>query len=568
MVAMSEHQQPTRPGPRRLPWGNRLTFRLSLALGLGAAVILLGLGAWNLRLQREHLTDLVGISAEETAGTIRRATRNAMLHDRPEEVASILEDIVAQESVQQLRIFAKEGRVISSTNDAEIGSSVDQRAEMCVVCHDRPVPLTELDFERRQRLFHNEEGAQLLGVTMPIPNEPACSNAACHAHAPEDEILGILDIHLSLEPVDAHLADSERQLGIGLAVLVVAMLVVAVWMNWRLVLRPVRRLTRATARVAAGDLEGRLPIESRTELGVLAQSWNQMVEELARTRGELEDWSRTLEERVAEKTGQLETAVQQMIVVEKMASLGKLAAVVAHELNNPLTGIHTYARLLARRLQEAEQRGADATAGSNPTMGEALELIGNEASRCGEIVRNLLAFSRGSGARFVAQDLGPVLQRAAMLVRHQAEMRRIRMLVEVPGDLPPVECDAGQVEQLVLALAMNGIDAIGEQGELRLSVANNPAGDGVVLKVSDDGCGIRQEDLHRIFEPFFTTKGEGRSVGLGLAVVYGIVDRHHGAIQVESELGEGTTFTAHLPLRQPDSEPEPKSAAVAVGSGA
>ncbi len=565
---MPDSNPTSRSRSRRLPLGNRLAFRLSLALGFGAAVVLLALGAWNLQMQREHLTDLVGISAEGTAETIRGATRDAMMRNQPEEAARILHDIAAQPAIKRLRIFAKEGRVITSTESEEVGSSVDQTAEMCIACHAKPEPLASLDFERRQREFHDEDGHHVLGVTTPIYNEPACSNAACHAHGPEDEILGILDIQLSLEPVYAHLEASERQLGIGLFVLVVTMLAASVWLSWSLVLRPVRRLTRATESVAAGNLDTRLPVQSRTELGVLAHSWNEMVEELAKTRTELEDWSRTLEDRVEEKTQQLENAVQQMIVVEKMASLGKLAAVVAHELNNPLTGIGTYARLLSRRLSECVAAGRDPAAEGNPSMAEALDLISTESARCGEIVRNLLAFSRGSGARFMRQDLGPVLQRAALLIRHQAEMRNIRLIANTDGDLPLVECDAGQVEQLVLALAMNGVDAIGESGELEIRASRNPDTGGAVIRVRDTGCGIRQEDLHRIFEPFYTNKGEGRSVGLGLAVVYGIVDRHHGAIQVESELGQGTTFTVHLPLEQPSEAGEEEPVVAAAGGAA
>jgi two-component system NtrC family sensor kinase len=552
---MSQVRKPV--GPRRLPLGNRLAFRLGLALVGCAGVVLLAVGAWNLQLQREHLTQLVGVSAEDTASTIRGATRDAMLRNEPEEVGRILQDIAAQESIHAVRIFAKEGRVINSTESEELGRTYDEQAEMCIICHERPVPLASVELERRQREFYDEEGDHVLGVIMPIANEPACSNAACHAHDSDGQLLGILDLQLSLDRVDALLAGSEKQLGLGLAVLAAAMLVASVTLTWSFVLRPVRRLTRATEKLAAGRYDSMLPVESRTELGLMAASWNTMVEELARARGELEDWSRTLEQRVADKTAQLETAVQQMIVVEKMASLGKLAAVVAHELNNPLTGIGTYARLLRRRVEQAAAQGGPLEAGENPSMNEALELIAAEAARCGEIVRNLLAFSRGSGARFTPQDLAPVLHRASLLVRHQAEMRGIRLRQEIADDLPPVERDAGQIEQLVLALAMNGVDAIGEKGELVLRAKPSPGGESVVLQVSDDGCGIPQEDLHRIFEPFFTRKGGQRSVGLGLAVVYGIVDRHHGAIQVESEIGQGTTFTVHLPLRQPKDKARP-----------
>ena len=227
---MSDSRDPV--GPRRLPWGNRLSFRLSLALGFGAAVVLLGLGAWNLRLQRAHLTDLVGMSAEGSAETIRRATRGAMLHARPEEVARILDDIAAQESVRRIRIFDKQGGIITSTEAGEVGNFVDKSAEMCWGCHAREQPLHSLDLEDRQREFDDGQGEHVLGVIAPIRNEPDCSNAACHAHPAEQKVLGVLDVQLSLAPVDAHLVASERQLGVGLLLLVVAMLAAAMWLSW------------------------------------------------------------------------------------------------------------------------------------------------------------------------------------------------------------------------------------------------------------------------------------------------------------------------------------------------
>ncbi|RMH04925.1 MAG: sensor histidine kinase [Planctomycetota bacterium] len=554
------------PARVRLPWGNRLAFRLSVGLGAGSTLVLLAVGAWNLHRQRSQLTDLVGLSAEGSAETIRRATRNAMLQNEPEDVDRILQDIAAQSGVRRIRIFDKQGRIITSTDAHEVGDYVDKGAEMCWGCHAREEPLQSLDLEDRQREFTDSEGEHVLGVIAPIRNEPDCANAACHAHSAGQRVLGVLDVQLSLAPVDAHLLASERRLGLGLFMLVVAVVGVALALAWRLILRPVQRLTLATQRVRDGRLDTRLPVTSRTELGLLARSWNEMIEELARTRAELEDWSRTLEERVSEKTRQLEVAVQQMIVVEKMASLGKLAAVVAHELNNPLTGIGTYARLLGRRLAACAEAGREIEDGQVPSIAGTLDLIADEAGRCGEIVRNLLAFSRGNGARCLPESLPPILQRAALLLRHQAEMRSIELVVDAADGLPQVECDAGQIEQMILALGMNALDAVGRDGRVEIRAEANGR-DGVVLLVRDNGCGIRKEDLHRIFEPFYTTKEGGRSVGLGLAVVYGIVERHHGAIQVDSEPGVGTTFHIHLPLRQP-TEPTPAAPASVAGGAA
>ena len=273
-----------------------------------------------------------------------------------------------------------------------------------------------------------------------------------------------------------------------------------------------------------------------------------MTSEVQRSREELEGLNRTLEQRVDEKTRQLEHTHRQMVVVEKMASLGKLAAVVAHEINNPLAGIRTYARLLRR--QFASGTAAPPTAEQAAETDRILQMVDGEAGRCGDIVRNLLAFSRQAGARLAEEDLSPVVERCRMLLKHQAEMLSVTLETRVEPDLPKVVCDAAQVQQVILALAMNALEATPSDG--RVSIEASRDGDGVGLAVSDTGWGIPKDHLDRIFEPFFTTKEAGKGVGLGLAVVYGIVSAHHGTIDVESEPGRGTTFTVHLPARQPE----------------
>jgi two-component system NtrC family sensor kinase len=181
-------------------------------------------------------------------------------------------------------------------------------------------------------------------------------------------------------------------------------------------------------------------------------------------------------------------------------------------------------------------------------------MMESEAARCGDIVRNMLLFSRESPARFAEADLRPVIERGLMLLRHQAELLGVALEGEVAPDLPRIVCDASQVEQMLLALTMNGLEATPAGGQVRLSARPAPENGGIVLAVADTGCGIPPEDQTRIFEPFFTTKEQGKGVGLGLAVVYGIVNRHQGRIELQSRPG-ATVFTIHLPARPPEGAP-------------
>ncbi len=530
---------------------HRLAFRLGAALFVATAAILLAASAWNLRLQRGHLTRLVVTNAAERADDIRRSTREAMLHNRPGEVGRIIDALASEPPIERIRLFDKRGHIRSSSAPGEIGTLVDVVAEQCVSCHRPGETLSRLAGPERARIFEAADGSRVLGVIAPIRNEAACSEAACHAHPAAQSILGVLDVQLSLRGVDRSLADSERQMLLGLLGTALAVLALSWLLIWWLVLRPVGRLTEGATRVAAGALSTHLPVTSSDEIGEMTAAWNAMIAKLGKAQIVLERWGRTLEQKVEEKTEELERAHQRVLLVEKMASVGKLAAVVAHEINNPLTGIATYARLLRRR------RASPGTAADVSSPAEAddadriLELIEEEAGRCGEIVRHLLLLSRSPATRFEEADLRPVLERCLLLLRPEAERRGLDLALELPGDGLSLTCDAAQVEQVVMALALNALEASSDGGSVTLAARLDEWSGEAVLEVRDHGRGIPAEDLERVFEPFFTTKADGDGVGLGLAVVYGIVERHHGRIEVDSRPRAGTVVTVRLPLRQP-----------------
>jgi two-component system NtrC family sensor kinase len=519
---------------------------MGLALCLGAAAILWIADRLSLERQRSQIEALVALSADRMGEMARRATHDVMLRNDAEGVRRVVANIGAQEDVTRIRVYNKEGRVRFSSEPSEEGTLVSIHSDECIACHAEAQPKAGLDRRDRIRMLRGAPDGRVLGIITPIYNEPAC--ASCHVHPASQRVLGVLDVRLSMARADAMVLASERQMQYGLLATGLSVLLLSFALLWAFVLRPVRRLRRAMERAGEGDLTAHVPVRSGDEMGTLALAWNEMTTDLHEARAQLEGLNRTLEHRVAEKTRQLEATHHQMVIVEKMASLGKLAAVVAHEINNPLAGIRTYARLLRRQFRESG--GAAPPKEQLQETDRILEMVDGEAGRCGDIVRNLLAFSRQSGARFAEEDMGAVVERCRMLVKHQAEMLSVTLEAAADRDLPKVVCDASQIQQMILALVMNALEATPPEG--RVSIEARRDGDGVRLVVADTGAGIPPEHLDRIFEPFFTTKEAGKGVGLGLAVVYGIVTRHHARIDVQSGPGRGTTFTIRMPARQPD----------------
>jgi len=532
-------------GSGATPWrrlGHTLSARLIVLLLAGMVGIFVLLGYLNIRLHRRHLEAATLLAAERMSDVIQHATTYHMLRNDRDALYQSISTMASEPGVVRIRIFNQEGRISFSSDAAEVNSYVDKRGEACYACHAQAQPLLKLDRPDRFRIF-KAGSHRVLGIITPIENQPSCSTAACHAHPAEQQVLGVLDTNMSLARADADLRESSIRM---LAYTIFAVLLIAVVSGifvWRVVHIPVKKLTAGTNRLARGELGYQLDIVSRDELGELALSFNQMSRQLREAREEAEIWAQTLEARVEDKTRDLKHAHQQVMQAEKMASIGKLAATVAHEINNPLAGILTYAKLLRKWLDRdgwnAQRR--DEVRGS-------LELIESESRRCGEIVRNLLTFSRSSPMNLQWVDLNPVIDRCVRLVQHQTELNNVQLQPQLAENLPQVQCDAAQIEQLLLALIMNAIDALPHGGNLWVRSRMVPEVGAVQLEVQDDGVGIPESILPNLFEPFFTTKEKGHGVGLGLAISKGIVERHRGRIDVDSKPGQGTKFTISMPV--------------------
>ena len=514
---------------------------------IGSMVVIFGLiGVLSVRMHRQHLMEAVIMTADGTSDVIRRSTRYSMLKNEREAVYQIINTIAHEPGMIKIRIFNKEGKITFSTDALEINSFVNKQAEACYGCHSRAQPLSKLSSPDRSRDYYTPDKKHVLGLIRPIENEPACASANCHAHPEGKEILGVLDVVMSLDKVDANIAERGRKMLWQLLGAMVAISGICIIFILFMVHRPVKKILLGTHRVARGDLDFSINIDSNDEIGELGNSFNQMTQEIKKARAEITSWAQTLEKRVEERTEQLRHAHAQILQAEKMASVGKLAAIVAHEINNPLAGIRTYARLLLKKLAKNELP-AELSQDSQNFLG----IIESESARCGEIVKNLLQFSRPSKLELCRNNINTLLRQAIRLVQHQIDLLNAEARLLLADDLPEITCDGQKVQQALVALFINACEAMPQEGGvLEVQTYLRTERQGVEITVSDNGVGMDEETCSHIFEPFFTTKEEeeqGMGLGLGLSVVLGIINLHQGQISVQSQKGRGTTFTIFLP---------------------
>ena len=293
---------------------------------------------------------------------------------------------------------------------------------------------------------------------------------------------------------------------------IVALSVLLWFLVQKLVGKPVRELVKATNIVASGKLDYRIEETNNGEFGHLANSFNEM-------------------------TRKLGEAQRQIYQSDKLASLGRLAASVAHEINNPLTGVLTYSSFLLKRLENGE-------------MKQDLEVIVRETKRCRDIVKGLLDFARQTPSNKAYTRINDVIIQTLGILKNQLNIKHISVKKELGTQLQEIRIDANQIQQALMNLLVNAIDAIGKKGgEITIKTEQTEI-DGtqyIKIDIADSGCGIPNESLTKIFEPFYSTKGQ-KGTGLGLAMVWGVVEKHNGQISVASEVGKGTTFTLHLPV--------------------
>ncbi len=522
-----------------------------LILSLLVIVMLVGLiaGFVHMKTQEAQILHAMILGADQLSGSIAGATWHAMLADQRGTAYEIMQTIATKQGINRIRIFNKEGRVMFSTVASDSGT-VDKDAESCSMCHATNRPLIRLDASSRARTFWAADGRRTLGMVTPIYNEPACSNADCHAHPASMNVLGVVDVSLDLSVVDREIAAVRTRVMLisgGMLLLVAAFTIVFTRHYFD---APIRRLIASAHAVSVMQLDQPVVITSSDELGELARSFDNMRIRLKEAISELNTFSQNLESKVDERTEQLRVAQKKLLQSDRLASLGQLSASVAHEINNPLSGVLNLAMLLQRIIKD-DGIPQDRIKESR----EYLASIVRETSRVGRIVQDLLAFSRRSKSHQRSDaNFNAIVTTTINLISHKLKLMDVAIDLHLDPNLPPVKCDGSQMQQVLINLVMNGAEAAQGRpsGTVSVRTGTTNHGSDLVLEVRDNGVGIPPENLGRLFTPFFTTKGEGKGVGLGLAVVYGIVQTHDGDIEVQSKVGEGTAFIVTLPFQGHD----------------
>ncbi len=480
---------------------------------------------------------------------------SGVLFENKYELDELLKTPAQFESVKFAVVSNLEGTILAQLNESTmVASGIDHATH------------PETHDSTAVRKITGHDGQEYLVLCMPVVTVKQSYNlenlgmtggmSTADGAAPVREVIGHIELGLTLDKVNQAILEAKIVSYLFTLVILLGSIILLAFIVGAIT-KPVRVLVDVTDQVSKGDLTQRVHIKQRDEIGHLADTFNRMIESLKQSRDEVEQYNRNLEEKIVERTLQLEEAQAQLIQSEKMSAIGQLAAGVAHELNNPLGGILGYAQFTLEKLNKNIPEKT--TAREIQSYIRYVSDIEAQARRCKTIVQNLLKFSRSSRTvDFDDVDVNKAVEETLTFVAHQLHLSQIELEVQLDQNLPHIQGNVGQLQQVFTNLIINAMHASAQGSKIRIQSRYSPAlgefGGAVELTFRDFGIGIKEENLKKIFEPFFTTKEIGKGTGLGLSVSYGIVKEHGGEISVQSEVGVGSTFTIVLPVQKPESD--------------
>lgn len=381
-------------------------------------------------------------------------------------------------------------------------------------------------------------------IQSPIMNSKSCYQSSCHYHDETDKVLGTLVIKVPLKDLDIAVKKSSLEFYLLAVISTILFATFLIFFTRKEIKKPLTRLINASIAVANGDRSSRVEIKPNQldDMRMVSGAFNNMLDNLQAATIELENWSQQLEYKVQKKSEELGTAQNELIHIERLASLGKLSSSVAHEINNPLSGILVYTKLVHKLLGNP-----DLTQEKKDKMIKHLKLIESETKRCGDIVKGLLDFSKKDQDNYEPKHMHELLNETYDLMSHSLKIANITYISDYQAKRDLIFCSPNQIKQACMAMIVNSSEAVTDNGEIRVRTTN-PDEYSIKLEIIDNGIGISPEAIPHIFEPFFSTKQEVHGIGLGLPIVHGIMQSHKGKVNVKSEPGQGCTISITLPL--------------------
>jgi two-component system, NtrC family, sensor kinase len=498
----------------------------------------------------QYLNTVIRQSGNNIGSIVEGALYHSMLQNDKSALQNTLDIINTLPGIDEVNMYDSADRLVYSsfaTDPKDIHSDPN-----CISCHTNIRSLFPgmeksykiIDKNTDCLMNKSDNGSRHLLIRTPILNERSCYVSSCHAHLETDTLLGSLIIKIPLEAQDVAIQKSSTEF-FFLAILATLLLSSFLLIFTRKKIKnPLNELVKVSVAVANGDKSTRLEIKPNQldDMRMVSEAFNDMLDNLQTATIELENWSQQLEYKVQKKSEELGAAQNELMHVERLASLGKLSSSVAHEINNPLSGILIYAKLLLKQASNPELYAT-----KRESMLKHLRLIESETKRCGDIVKGLLDFSRKDQNDFEPKHLHEILRETYELMTHPIKIADIKFEHDFTANSDLIYCNPNQIKQACIAILVNASEAIKENGEILIKT-KNPDEDTICIEISDNGFGIAEEDLSHIFEPFFSTKQDVSGIGLGLAIVHGIIQNHKGKIHVDSNLGHGTTISVILPL--------------------
>ena len=496
-----------------------------------------------------YMKSVISENGNNIGYLVEGALYQSMLENDQTNLQRVLDQINTMSGIDNVSMYDKNNNLAytSILNDTLLHSNPD-----CISCHQN---LDELfsPLEKSYRIVDansecamnpNSPKLRNLLIKSPILNNTSCSTAACHAHSPDEIVLGSLIIKMPLQGLDSALKESTTDFFLLASILTVFLIVFLIFFTNKKIKNPLNQLILASEAVTRGDKSKRLEIKPNqlSDMRMVSHAFNEMLDNIQSATLELENWSQQLEYKVQKKSEELGQAQNELINIERIASLGKLSLSVAHEINNPLSGILVYAKLVQKQLGNPN---LDQDKINN--MLKHLRLIESETKRCGDIVKGLLDFSRKDQNGFEPKHLHEILIDTFELMAHTMKIGDIHFISDLAAKKDMISCSPNQIKQACLAILVNASEAVSKSGEIVVRTIN-PDENHVTIEFTDNGIGIANEDIPHIFEPFFSTKEKTTGIGLGLSIVHGIVQSHKGKIEVKSERGKETTFAITLPL--------------------